>query len=59
MSNIKDFLIGTITLSTEVERLNKSTDELAKSFIDLDKRMVRIETLIEVGQNNQSRLPDQ
>ena len=44
-----------ITLTDEVKRLNATTEQLSSRTIDMDKRLVRLETMVEVTQIN--RLP--
>nr|MBF0223454.1 hypothetical protein [Desulfobulbaceae bacterium] len=53
MGGWKDLLLDTLKLTDEVKRLNKDIDRLETHVVDVDKRVVRLETLIEVtkGQN--------
>lgn len=55
MATWKDILIDVVTLSDEVRRLNATTEQLSSRTIDMDKRLVRLETMVEVAQIN--RLP--
>jgi hypothetical protein len=55
MASWKDLLLDVLKLTDEVKRLNSATEKLSERTIDIDKRLVRIETMIEVGQ--QRRLP--
>lgn len=49
MASWTDILLDTIKLTDEVKKLNGQTEKLSDKTIDLDKRMVRLETLIEVA----------
>ena len=55
MATWKDILMDVITLTDEVKRLNAATEQLPSRTIDMDKRLVRLETMVEVAQIN--RLP--
>ncbi len=55
MATWKDILMDVITLTDEVKRLNATTEQLSSRTIDMDKRLVRLETMVEVAQIN--RLP--
>ncbi len=61
MASWKDLLVDVIKLTDEVKRLNRTTDLLAERTIDIDKRLVRLETVVEMGgqgqQEQQGRLP--
>ena len=49
MAGWKDILLNVINLTDEVKRLTKQTELLSERTIDIDKRVVRIETMIEVS----------
>ncbi len=52
MSAIKDILAGlkaTIELNTKVASVGASVSELTKEMRDLDRRLVRVETIIEIA----------
>ena len=49
MAGWKDLLIDILKLTDEVKRLNQSVDRLQGHVIDVDKRLVRLETLVEVA----------
>lgn len=55
MAGWKDLLLDVLKLTDEVKRLNGATERLSERTIDIDKRLVRLETMVEVGQ--QRRLP--
>ena len=55
MAGWKDILLDVLQLTDEVKRLNSSTEKLSERTIDMDKRLVRLETMVEVVQ--QQRLP--
>ncbi len=56
MASWKDILLDVLKLTDEVKRLNAATEKLSERTIDMDKRFVRLETMVEVAQ--QRRLPD-
>ncbi len=49
MAAWKDILLDVLKLTDEVKRLNMQTEKLSDRTIELDKRIVRLETLIEVS----------
>ena len=51
MGNWKDLLIDMLTLTDEVKRLNKSVERLDSYSRDMDKRIVRLETMVEMAQS--------
>jgi predicted nuclease with TOPRIM domain len=56
MAGWKDILLDVLKLTDEVKRLNSTTEKLAERTIDMDKRLVRLETMVEVAQ--QRRISD-
>lgn len=56
MAGWKDILLDVLKLTDEVKRLNVATEKLSERTIDIDKRLVRLEAMVEVAQRN--RLPD-
>jgi len=50
MAGWKDILLDVVKLTDEVNRLNTATEKLSERTIDMDKRLVRLETMIEVAQ---------
>ena len=56
MASWKDILLDTLKLTDEVKRLNHQTEKLSERTIDIDKRLVRLETMVEVAQLNQPKL---
>ena len=53
MGTWKDLLIDVLKLTDEVKRLNRSVERL-ESYIDtMDKRVVRLETIIEIAKVQQ------
>ena len=56
MAGWKDILLDVLKLTDEVKRLNVATEKLSERTIDIDKRLVRLETMVEIAQRN--RLPD-
>ena len=55
MAGWKDLLLDVLKLTDEVNRLNVATEKLSERTIDIDKRLVRLETMVEV--ERQRRLP--
>jgi hypothetical protein len=55
MAGWKDLLLDVLKLTDEVKRLTGATEKLSERTIDIDKRLVRLETMVEVGV--QRRLP--
>jgi hypothetical protein len=51
MTGWKDVLIDILKLTDEVKRLNQDIERLQGHVVDVDKRVVRLETLVEVSQN--------
>ena len=49
MSGRKDLLIDILKLTDEVKRLNQTIERLQGHVVDVDKRLVRLETLVEVS----------
>jgi len=45
----KDILLDVLKLTDEVKRLNGQTEKLSERTIDIDKRLVRLETMVEVA----------
>lgn len=56
MASWKDVLLDVLKLTDEVKRLNRTTEKLSERTIDMDKRLVRLETMVEVAQRH--RLSD-
>jgi len=56
MAGWKDILIDVIKLTDEVKRLNKKSELLSERTISIDKRVVRLETIIEIAEK-QAYLP--
>ena len=57
MAGWKELLLDVLKLTDEVKRLNRATDLLSERTIDIDKRLVRLETVVEIGGKSQKRLP--
>jgi hypothetical protein len=55
MAGWKDILMDVIKLTDEVKRLNVTTERLSDRTLEIDKRLVRLETMVEISQ--QMRLP--
>jgi hypothetical protein len=49
----KDILVDVLKLTDEVKRLNNTTEKLSERTIEIDRRLVRLETLVEVARQRQ------
>ncbi|MEW6217943.1 MAG: hypothetical protein AB1634_00230 [Thermodesulfobacteriota bacterium] len=49
MSGWKELLIDMLKLTDEVRRLNQDIERLESHVVDVDKRVVRLETLVEMA----------
>ena len=56
MAGWKDILFDVLKLTDEVKRLNRKTELLSERTIAIDKRVVRLETIVEIAEK-QSYLP--
>ncbi len=61
MGGWKELLIDVLKLTDETKRLNQDIDRLQAHVVDVDKRVVRLETLVEVSKyhSTQAKLPDE
>ncbi len=50
MGSWKDLLIDMLKLADEVKRLNRSVERLDSYSVEMDKRIVRLETMMEMAQ---------
>jgi hypothetical protein len=57
MAGWKELLLDTLKLTDEVKRLNHDIERLEKYVVEVDKRLVRIETMVEI--TALQRLPGQ
>lgn len=58
MSGWKDLLLDTLKLTDEVKRLNRDIERLETHVISVDKRLVRLETMVEIAEK-QRQIPPQ
>lgn len=49
MAGWKELLIDVLQLTDETKRLNRDINKLQSHVVDVDKRVVRLETLVEVA----------
>lgn len=49
MAGWRELLIDVLKLTDETKRLNSDIDRLQSHVVDVDKRVVRLETLVEVA----------
>ena len=52
MAGWKDILIDVIKLTDEVKHLNQKTELLTEKTISIDKRVVRLETIVEIAEKD-------
>ena len=48
MSGLKELLINLIKLTDEVQKINQVQDRMQAVLTDVDKRVVRLETIVEI-----------
>ncbi len=53
MAGWKELVLDIIKLTDTVQRLNDRTEKLADQTNDIDKRVVRLETLVEIAKTGQ------
>ncbi len=49
MASWKDLLLDTLKLTDEVKRLTRDIERLNGHVLDVDKRLVRLETMVELS----------
>ena len=49
MGGFKELFIDVLRLTDEVKRINKTVDQLHATVNDVDKRVVRLETIVEMA----------
>ncbi len=49
MAGWKDLLLDTLKLTDEVKRLYGNVEKLSDRVIEIDKRVVRLETMVEIA----------
>ncbi len=59
MGSWKDLLIDILKLTDEVKRLNRSVERLESYTGEVDKRVVRLETIIEIAKAQRPTQSDQ
>lgn len=58
MAGWKDLLVDTLKLTDEVKRLNRDIERLENHVIGVDKRLVRLETMVEIAEKNRQLSAD-
>lgn len=49
MAGLKEMLLDLLRLTDEVKRMNRDIERVEATLIDVDKRVVRLETVIEIA----------
>ena len=49
MATWRDLLLDVLTLTGEVKRLDETTLKLAERTLDIDRRVLRLETMVEMA----------
>ena len=55
MAGWKDMLLDVLRLTDEVKRMNRDIDRVESTLLNVDKRVVRLETLVEIAQKQASQ----
>ena len=58
MGGWKDLLLDVLKLTDEVKRVNAAVDRLQLTVNDVDKRVVRLETIVEMAKHQGPRQID-
>ena len=56
MPGLAELLMDIIKLTDALKTLDSKTEKLSERTIDIDKRVVRLETFVEIGQRQQKHL---
>jgi peptidoglycan hydrolase CwlO-like protein len=51
MAGWKEILVDVLKLTDTVKELNKKIEKVESVMTDVDKRVVRLETMVEIAQN--------
>ncbi|MEW8084284.1 MAG: hypothetical protein AB2823_01850 [Candidatus Thiodiazotropha endolucinida] len=51
MSGFKEMLLDVLRLTDEVKRMNKDIERVESIMLDVDKRVVRLETIVEIAKS--------
>ncbi|MCU7890788.1 MAG: hypothetical protein KZQ78_03885 [Candidatus Thiodiazotropha sp. (ex Ustalcina ferruginea)] len=49
MSGFKDMLLDVLKLTDEVKRMNKDIERVESVMLDVDRRVVRLETIVDIA----------
>ena len=55
MTRVTDLLIDMLKLTEDVKRLNKGIERIQDHVMDVDKRVVRLETMVELATVDNTR----
>lgn len=56
MAGWKEMLLDVLKLTDEVKRMNRDIERVETTMIDVDKRVVRLETMVEMAQKQQNKI---
>ena len=56
MSRFTDLLMDLIKLTDSVKALDAKSEKLSERTTDIDKRVVRLETIVEIAQGQQKKV---
>ena len=54
MADWKDMLVDVLRLTDEVKRMNRELERVESTLLGVDKRVVRLETMVEIAQAQSS-----
>jgi hypothetical protein len=54
MAGWKEMLLDVLKLTDEVKRMNRDIERVEVTMIDVDKRVVRLETMVEMAQKQRT-----
>ncbi len=49
MASWKDILVDVLTLTDETKKLNKDIERMELLLIEIDRRLVRVETVVDIA----------
>ncbi len=49
MASWKDILVDVLTLTDETKKLNRDIERVESLLIDVDRRLIRVETVVDIA----------